>query len=81
MFLFYFYCGHRLAFPALAAIAQLGERQTEDLKVPGSIPGGGRYVFLKLFVDDFIFLPVLNRPNNILKFRLSRCSLSHRALW
>ncbi len=25
----------------LAAIAQLGERQTEDLKVPGSIPGGG----------------------------------------
>ena len=25
-----------------AALAQLGERQTEDLKVPGSIPGGGR---------------------------------------
>ena len=25
----------------VAAIAQLGERQTEDLKVPGSIPGGG----------------------------------------
>ena len=25
-----------------AAIAQLGERQTEDLKVPGSIPGRGR---------------------------------------
>jgi hypothetical protein len=24
-----------------AAIAQLGERQTEDLKVPGSIPGVG----------------------------------------
>ena len=24
-----------------AFIAQLGERQTEDLKVPGSIPGGG----------------------------------------
>ena len=23
-------------------IAQLGERQTEDLKVPGSIPGHGR---------------------------------------
>ena len=29
-----------------AAIAQLGERKTEDLKVPGSIPGGGmRYSF------------------------------------
>ena len=26
---------------ALAAIAQLGERQTEDLEVPGSIPGLG----------------------------------------
>ncbi len=26
---------------AEAALAQLGERQTEDLKVPGSIPGGG----------------------------------------
>ena len=26
-----------------AAIAQLGERQTEDLKVPGSIPGLGMF--------------------------------------
>ena len=31
----------------LAAIAQLGERQTEDLKVPGSIPGGGILQFPK----------------------------------
>ena len=29
------------AFTIIAAIAQLGERQTEDLKVPGSIPGRG----------------------------------------
>ena len=28
-----------------AAIAQLGERQTEDLKVPGSIPGLGIFRF------------------------------------
>ena len=27
-----------------AAIAQLGERQTEDLKIPGSIPGLGMHV-------------------------------------
>ena len=27
----------------LAAIAQLGERQTEDLEVPGSIPGLGTF--------------------------------------
>ena len=27
-----------------AVIAQLGERQTEDLKVPGSIPGLGTFL-------------------------------------
>ena len=30
-----------------ADIAQLGERQTEDLKVPGSIPGVGIFLFWK----------------------------------
>ena len=37
-----------------AAIAQLGERQTEDLKVPGSIPGGGifYYFFFRNFFSD-----------------------------
>ena len=30
-----------------AALAQLGERQTEDLKVPGSIPGGGTFCQLQ----------------------------------
>ena len=29
-----------------AVIAQLGERQTEDLKVPGSIPGRGSFFWL-----------------------------------
>ena len=29
------------AAPTVAAIAQVGKRQTEDLKVPGSIPGLG----------------------------------------
>ena len=32
---------HQLRVLSVAAIAQLGERQTEDLKVPGSIPGLG----------------------------------------
>ena len=32
-----------------AVIAQLGERQTEDLKVPGSIPGRG-------IIFSFLFL-------------------------
>ena len=33
-------------------IAQLGERQTEDLKVPGSIPGRGRFFFTHFSVTD-----------------------------
>ena len=36
----------------IAAIAQLGERQTEDLKVPGSIPGRGSSFLLHLFTDE-----------------------------
>ena len=36
-----------------AAIAQLGERQTEDLKVPGSIPVGGT-VFFGIFLHSFV---------------------------
>ena len=31
-----------------AALAQLGERQTEDLKVPGSIPGGGTFLVFRI---------------------------------
>ena len=38
----------------IAAIAQLGERQTEDLKVPGSIPGLGTQLFVSCF--DFVVL-------------------------
>ena len=37
----------------VAAIAQLGERQTEDLKVPGSIPGRGIYFFFLLLLIVF----------------------------
>jgi len=37
-------------FPHIAAIAQLGERQTEDLNVPGSIPGLGRDVTTRCVV-------------------------------
>ena len=33
-------------------IAQLGERQTEDLKVPGSIPGRGMFF---LFLNPYIY--------------------------
>ena len=39
-----------------AAIAQLGERQTEDLEVPGSIPGFGNFRLLKKAICPF--------PNN-----------------
>ena len=37
-----------------AAIAQLGERQTEDLKVPGSIPGGGKYIFCVTEIPRYV---------------------------
>ena len=37
---------------AAAAIAQLGERQTEDLKVPGSIPGLGILQKFMLVEDE-----------------------------
>ena len=51
--MFYFFMFNRpfifgVVFPrsgAFADIAQLGERQTEDLKVPGSIPGVGIFLF------------------------------------
>ena len=33
-----------------AVIAQLGERQTEDLKVPGSIPGRGSFFCFFFFL-------------------------------
>ena len=42
------YCLH-VAPSSVADIAQLGERQTEDLKVPGSIPGVGITFFVLLF--------------------------------
>ena len=38
---------------SFADIAQLGERQTEDLKVPGSIPGVGIFTFTFF---NFIFV-------------------------
>lgn len=38
-----------------AAVAQLVERQTEDLKVPGSIPGGG-IVYIYIFFSIYIYI-------------------------
>ena len=38
-------CAIASALDLTAAIAQLGERQTEDLKVPGSIPGLSIVIF------------------------------------
>lgn len=41
-------CGGR-RISVQAALAQLGERQTEDLKVPGSIPGGGIFSVVSIY--------------------------------
>ena len=40
-----FFCLDCVGNIVIAAIAQLGERQTEGLEVPGSIPGLGKYLF------------------------------------
>ena len=52
-----------------AAIAQLGERQTEDLKVTGSIPVGGIFFQRVLTIFSyFTFLVVshiLNVPDHL----------------
>ncbi|CAI5724355.1 unnamed protein product [Peronospora farinosa] len=52
----------------VASVAQLGERQTEDLKVPGSIPGRGTFArvsgrlvaFFALFSTFFHVFPHLS---------------------
>ena len=41
-----------------AEIAQLGERVTEDHKVPGSIPGFGILIFFPLLSLIFLFTTV-----------------------
>ena len=41
-----------------AEIAQLGERQTEDLKVPGSIPGFGIMSVLTEEISGFTLRPI-----------------------
>ena len=47
--------------PHPAGIAQLGERQTEDLKVAGSIPAAGISFFFFFF--RFFFFPQPFYPN------------------
>ena len=49
-------CGRKASLAiasAVAAIAQLGERQTEDLKVPGWIPGLGKCIHLRAEPNGF----------------------------
>ena len=53
-------CGRGLCRASVFAdIAQLGERQTEDLKVPGSIPGVGICIFM--FCSNALWNTVLGR--------------------
>ena len=44
----------RASHQSHAAIAQLGERQTEDLKVPGSIPGLGTNIYIYMYVCECV---------------------------
>ena len=42
-----------------AQVAQLGERQTEDLNVPGSSPGLGIYLLRKIVLSMFFLLTIV----------------------
>ena len=54
----------------MAEIAQLGERQTEDLKVAGSIPAFGiLFYFIKIIFLCIYFCKILNRHFEILRDR------------
>ena len=48
-----------LVIEPTASLAQLGERQTEDLKVPGSIPGGGNQARLAQSVEHWSNKPTV----------------------
>ena len=60
-----------------AAIAQLGERQTEDLKVPGSIPGVGILQQSLLVGDDAQMTPVGFEPTQLALVELESTPLDH----
>ena len=53
----------------MAAIAQLGERQTEDLKVPGSIPGLGMLHTARWEVNAGLRAALLRAPGQLLFVR------------
>lgn len=57
-----------------AAIAQLGERKTEDLKVTGSIPVGGKNSFFFYWEGKYTFIfstPYVRVLNNKKPFFIS----------
>ena len=56
--------------PLMAAIAQLGERQTEDLKVPGSIPGLGMLHAGRWGVNAALRAALLRAPGQLPFVRL-----------
>ena len=62
-----------------AVIAQLGERQTEDLKVPGSIPGRGIFFpnLIHLHVKVHSFLDQLTQFDGHYAIKLSQLKILH----
>ena len=60
-----------------AALAQLGERQTEDLKAPCSIHGGGTF----LLPTDNCFLCTYDRCSPLLSMRMLKLSVRLRLIF
>ena len=58
-----------------AEIAQLGERQTEDLKVPGSIPGRGISMFPMHLQSRVAVLVLEGVYESVRMYRRGKCPL------
>ena len=72
---------HNAVPPRYAHVAQLGERQTGDLKVPGSIPGLGMLHAGRWGVNAVLRAALLRAPGQLLCVRplvLRCCDAAHR---
>ena len=81
------FCGAGMYVCNVASVAQCGERQTEDLKVPGSIPGRGTFAQLCRFLPSsvlFILMVMLYQQHGALQrtgsIRLKSGKCAHSVL-
>ena len=69
------HCAYNESSSCTAEIAQLGERQTEDLKVPGSIPGRGISLFPVHLQSRVAVLVLEGVYESVRMYRRGKCPL------